>query len=332
MPAMKKLLSIILLSGWFSSFAQSATDTLSNPILSHGADPWITIDGETFHYCYVRKDSIFLKSVKKISDLKTCPELLIWTSPKETRYCKEVWAPELHHFDNRWYVYFAADDGKNENHRMHYLISENNSVNSRYTYSGQITSPDNKWAIDGSPFIYKGKYYFIWSGWEGDSNVSQNIYIAEMDGPAKIKSARTLISSPHYDWEKRGSGNGLPTINEGPQILQKNDQLFIVYSAGGSWSNYYCLGMLALEGTDPLLANVWKKSTQPVFEGNDSVVSPGHCSFITIKQKEYIVYHSARQKNAGWDRQVNIQAWKWENGKPLLGNPIPYGQKFIISY
>ena len=37
---------------------------------------------------------------------------------------REVWAPEIHFLDGRWYVYVAASDGQNRNHRMWALQSE----------------------------------------------------------------------------------------------------------------------------------------------------------------------------------------------------------------
>ncbi len=33
-------------------------------------------------------------------------------------------------------------------------------------------------------------------------------------------------------------------ICEGPQILRRNGKLFLIYSASGSWTEDYCLGML----------------------------------------------------------------------------------------
>jgi GH43 family beta-xylosidase len=193
----------------------------------------------------------------------------------------------------------AADDGKNENHRMYVLSTAGANINEAFSFIGKISDKSDRWAIDGSPFKYNGKRYFIWSGWEGEQNVQQNIYIAEMDSPTSIRSERTLISQPDHEWEKRGSNKDLPTINEGPEVLQRNGKVFLIYSASGSWSDYYCLGMLELTGENPLLASAWKKSPNPVFESNDAVTSPGHASFIQINKKYYMVYHSARKKGAG---------------------------------
>jgi GH43 family beta-xylosidase len=311
---LKHCFTLLLLCTFLNTNAQK-TETITNPILQKGADPWVVADGDTFHYCYVRKDTVFLKSVKRISELPHTKERSIWIPEKGTAYSKEVWAPELHFLDGRWYVYVAADDGKNENHRM-YVLSDKS----------------DKWAIDGSPFSYKGKMYFIWSGWEGEKNVQQNIYIAKMDSPTSIMSERILISRPDYDWEKRGSSKDLPTINEGPEILEKNGKLFLIYSAAGSWSDYYCLGMLEFTGENPMLVSSWTKSPKPVFESNEIVTSPGHASFIKINKLDYIVYHSARQKGAAWDRQINIQSFGWKNGKPEFGTPLPYGTNIELKY
>lgn len=331
---------LILLFGcsFFQILAQNSVEystnfeTVTNPIVVKGADPWVIKDGDFFHYCYSKNGSIFLKSVKRISELKDASERKLWSPTSGTAYSKEIWAPELHFLQNRWYVYFAADDGKNENHRMHILATDGSNINEEFNYIGKLTDKSDKWAIDGSPFMHKGKLYFVWSGWEGEVNVQQNIYIAEMESPTAIKSERVLISQPDFVWEKRGSSKDLPTINEGPEILEKNGKYFLTYSAAGSWSDYYCLGMLELCGNDPLEAKSWKKYPKPVFESNESVTSPGHASFIKIKNQDYIIYHSARNKGAGWNRQVNIQPFGWKKGKPDFGVPVDYGVGVEIKY
>ncbi len=307
-------------------------EVISNPILKDGQDPWIFQEGDTFHYCYSKGNSIYLKSVKKLGELENSKEIKLWTAPINTSYSKEIWAPELHKIEDKWYVYFAADDGENANHRMHVLSSENESINSTFKYSGQISDASNKWAIDGTTFKHRGKRYFVWSGWEGNINEKQNLYIAEMSSPTKITSERTLISTPEFDWEKRGSGGGLPTINEGPEILIKNDKLFIVYSASGSWSDFYCLGQLELVGENLLDKSSWEKRNTTVFESSATVFSPGHQSFVKIKDQDYIIYHTAKFKGAKWNRQVRTQPFYWQNDKPLFGKPIDDGVSLKIEY
>ncbi len=310
-----------------------AEEYVSNPILSRGADPWMTMDGDTIRYCYAQNNAIYVKSVLRISQLESTPGFKIWEPPPNTGYSKEIWAPELHKINDTWYVYFAADDGINLNHRMHVISSEKADLNKTFNYLGQLTDASDKWAIDGTFFHQSDRMYFVWSGWEGDVNDQQHLYIAEMDSPTRISSERIQVSSPEYSWEKQGAGDGLPTINEGPQVIQRPGQVFIVYSASGSWSDHYCLGMLELKGDDPLLKSSWLKHPEPVFKGNDEVISPGHASFLKIGTKDYLVYHCNAQKGGGWEnRQVHIQAFQWQNDRPVFGSPVPINSKVRISY
>lgn len=296
-----------------------------NPLLADGQDPWVVQEGDLYHYCYSKDGKVMLRSTTDITKLKDANEKVLWQPEEGKPYSKELWAPELHFLNGHWYVYVAADDGKNENHRMYVLKSETESVNSLFELKGKITDSSDKWAIDGTVFPYKGNLYFIWSGWEGDVNEAQHLYIASMDSPTSILSERVLISSPEYDWEIRGSENGLPTINEGPQILHKDDRVFLTYSASGSWTDFYCLGALELTGDDPLKKESWTKIQQPVFEGNLYTTSPGHASFIKVNDKDCIVYHAAKTKGAGWDRYVKLQPFTWQNGVPVFGEPIKDG-------
>ncbi len=298
------------------------SQSFKNPLLADGQDPWVVQDGEMYHYCYSKDGKVMLRSTSDITKLKDAEEKVIWQPEEGKAYSKELWAPELHKLDGRWYVYVAADDGKNENHRMYVLKSQTESVDSPFELQGKITDSTDKWAIDGTVFRHKGQSYFIWSGWEGDVNEAQNLYIAKMDSPTSISSERVLISKPEYDWEKRGSEEGLPTINEGPEILQKDGHVFLTYSASGSWSDFYCLGALELTGDDPMLASSWTKLNHPVFESNENTTSPGHASFVTVNGKDCIVYHAAKSKGAGWDRYVKLQSFEWLNGTPVFGEPL----------
>ncbi|WP_116127241.1 family 43 glycosylhydrolase [Lewinella sp. IMCC34183] len=300
--------------------------SFANPLLEKGADPWIVQDGDQYHYCYSRGGSIWVRSATDVRELAGAPATRLWTPPEGTAYSHELWAPELHHIDDRWYVYVAADDGNNATHRMHVLVSAADSLAGPFRYAGKVSDPSDKWAIDGTVLEHGGKRYFVWSGWAGDANVSQNIYIAEMSSPTAIASERVLISRPDRAWEKRGSSAELPTINEGPQILQRDGTTHIIYSASGSWSDYYCLGRLTLTGDDPLDAAAWTKAPDPVFEGTEGVVSPGHCSFTRIGGQNWIVYHAVPAPGGGWSaRYVKMQPFFWENNIPRFGVPVADG-------
>ncbi len=47
-----------------------------------------------------------------------------------------------------------------------------------------------------------------------------------MSSPSIIDSERVMISTPIYNWEKKGDS----LVNEGPEVLIHNNKLYIVYS------------------------------------------------------------------------------------------------------
>ena len=97
-----------------------------------------------------------------------------------------------------------------------YVISSA-AADSGYTAETQLALPDDKWAIDGTLFTFNGQRWFVWSGWAGDTNVEQNLYIARMSSPTTPTGARYVISQPRESWE-RVVGN--PFINESPEADQ----------------------------------------------------------------------------------------------------------------
>ncbi len=235
---------------------------------------------------------------------------------------KEYWAPELHYFDAAtvgsanagWYIYVACDNGDNANHRMYVLrATEPENPLSDYKMVGQITDSTNKWAIDGTVLQHGGKIYFIWSGWAGDSNVAQNIYIAQMSNPWTISSSRVLLSTPEYSWETHGS----PDVNEGPQVLKAPDgTVHIVYSASGSWDQYYCYGVLTLTGTNPLNASHWYKATSAKFSSGNGMYGPGHGSFVQDSVGDWwMIYHANNSLNipsgSSWWAERSVYAKKF---------------------
>jgi GH43 family beta-xylosidase len=301
-------------------------NTYKNPIASNGADPWVIWWQGAYYYCYSFGESLGMNKAARLQDIDTTTERrIVWESPSGQPYSKELWAPELHYLDGKWYIYVAADDGKNEHHRMYVLEGMSQDPQGKYALKGQITDPTNKWAIDGTILVMdSGAKYFIWSGWEGDVNVQQNLYIAPMSNPWTISGKHVLISKPELPWELIGT----PLINEGPEILKHNGKVFIIYSASGSWTDDYCLGQLTLIGNDPLQPSSWQKKPTPVFSKTTAVFGPGHASFVKSPdgKEDWIVYHAAKYKGARWNRNVRIQRFSWDaEGHPVFGTPVEKG-------
>jgi GH43 family beta-xylosidase len=337
---MRNIAVLLILFTVFSSGScqnqNSDVRTFTNPLLPAGADPWIIQKDGYYYYSSSSGGRLVLRKTKNPADLKTSDQVTIWTPPQGTSYSKELWAPELHFIQGKWYVYFAADDGNNSNHRMY--VIENSSPDptlGAWEFKGKVSDPSDKWAIDGSVFEYSGKLYMIWSGWEGDVNGQQNIYIARMKDPWTIDSDRVRISSPGYAWETVGDLNNPNdvahvNVNEGPVALIHNGKLFVIYSASGCWTDNYCLGMLTFAGKDDLLDPVvWIKNPLPVFrqKPESGVYAPGHNSFFMSPdgKEHWILYHanSASGQGCGRFRSPRAQMFTWKNdGTPDFGEPV----------
>ena len=139
---------------------------------------------------------------KARADLAKAEPHVVWTPPASGPYSHDIWAPELHFVRGKWYIYFAADAGTNITHRIYAL--ENASADpteGSWTFKGKVADRTDKWAIDATVFERRGRLYMAWSGWAGDTNGRQDIYLAELANPWTVKSERVLthtIRSPFY--------------------------------------------------------------------------------------------------------------------------------------
>ena len=92
-----------------------------NPIIPFGADPWIVEKDGTYYYCHTTGNGVAVRAFNWFSDANSAESVTVYTAPKGTMYSGEYWAPELHYLDGQWYIYVAADNGDNYNHRMYVL-------------------------------------------------------------------------------------------------------------------------------------------------------------------------------------------------------------------
>lgn len=310
--------------------------TFANPVWN-GADPWMTKHNNEYIYCFSVNNSIAVSRSKYMTRKGTLKT--IWRAPAGAWNSNCVWAPEIHFFEGRWYVYYAAGvSGPPFIHqRAGVLRSRTDDVFSDYDDMGMLYTGDhpddpatNIWAIDMTFFEYRDKLYAVWSGWKQQMKTdatSQQLYISEMENPYTMKGTRVLLSSPEESWETGGPLN----LNEGPEVLQHGDQLFVVYSCRESWLVEYRLGMLQLKNRDANLLDPksWTKKG-PVFQGTSSVYGVGHCSFAKSPDdsQDWLIYHSKKSTAPGWNRDVRMQPFTWKaDGTPDFGTPVPAGKE-----
>ncbi len=288
-----------------------------------------------YYYMNTTGKNLTIWKTKDVTDLKGAEKKIVWTPPATGPYSHDIWAPELHFLSGKWYIYFAADAATNQTHRI--WVLENSSpdpLTGNWSLKGKLADPADKWAIDASVFENRGKLYAIWSGWEGDVNGTQNIYIAGLKNPWTVEGKRVMLSTPQFPWEEVGDlASGDPphlNINEGPEILKHQDKIFLVYSASACWTDHYALGMLETSvGANMLNPKSWKKSPRPVFSSLPAAhaYGTGHNSFFKSPdgREDWILYHANPEPHQGCDGHRSPRAqpftWNW-GGIPNFGVPV----------
>lgn len=314
--------------------------TFTNPLLSAGADPWCIYKDGFYYYTNTTGKNITIWKTKSIPELKSADKKVVFEPTGKGDYAKDFWAPEIHFLKGCWYIYFAANTETNSGHRLWVLQnSSKDPLKGKWIMKGKLTTPEDKWSIDGSVFENKNQLFAIWSGWEGDTNYQQNIYIAKMKNPWTIEGGRTMVSSPRFDWEKYGDLNKNETpnhvnVNEGPEILKHQNKIFLIYSASGCWTDFYALGELSASANSDLLnAASWTKKETPVFKQSkkNKVFAPGHNCFFKSPdgKQDYILYHAndAPGEGCGKLRSPRAQQFTWDkDGEPVFGIPVKIDQ------
>ena len=249
------------------------------------ADPSVIRVGATYISVQSLNGGISVRQASSTQNLAGAAPQQVWF---DANRLGGIWAPEIFFDGGRYYIYFSA--GGANAHRMYVISSASPATG--YSRETQLRLPGDKWAIDGTMFTFENQRYFVWSGWAGDTNGEQNLYIAKMSSPTAAYGERRIISQPREAWE-RVVGN--PFINEGPEAIKDpNGQLHIAYSANGSWSEQYCLADLRLrKGGDPMYVWDWYKSNGCLFGSNRATMmagwdptlqvnGPGHHSFVLL--------------------------------------------------
>ncbi|KAL1310906.1 hypothetical protein AAFC00_001134 [Neodothiora populina] len=336
-----------------------------NPILNKvGADPWVIRHGDYYYMTYTTNDNITILRSPFLTDWDAADVKLAFQPPPDMPYSTDLWAPELHNLNGKWYIILTADPNNDTPspqidmfcpfncpavfHRMYVLEgSSSDPWDSAYTLKGQLDTYD-QFAIDGTYFQHDTGLYHIYSCWyDAYSSWPSNLCISKFSDPWTVSSNftdRQIISVPDQAWEKTPYGravNDRLSSNEGPQQLVNaaTGQNFVIYSAARSDNRNYCLGLLELVGDDPMTPADWRKDTRGcVFYQNprEEAYGVGHASFVKSPDatEDWIVYHGMRDPTHGWSaRTIRTQRFGWnEDGSPRFPRPgygpyeVPSGQ------
>jgi hypothetical protein len=179
--------ALFLLAAAVVAQAQGA-DTFTNPVLDTGPDPWV-ITWKGYYYMNATGANLTVWKTRDLSELHHAEKKILWTPEPGQSWSHDIWAPELHRWGNNWYIYFAADAGKNDTHRIYVVENPSDDpLEGQWTLKGKVSDTTDRWAIDVDLFELHGEHYMLWSGWRGTENGEQDIFIAYMSNPWTIDS------------------------------------------------------------------------------------------------------------------------------------------------
>ncbi|WP_434026069.1 glycoside hydrolase family 43 protein [[Pseudomonas] boreopolis] len=312
------------------------TFSFSNPFILHRADPFVLRHDGHYHFTasVPEYDRIVLRRAPTLAGLKDAEEKTLWRAPASGPASSLIWAPEIHRFDDAWYVYFAAapsreiKDGLFQ-HRMYALSNPSaDPMQGEWEFAGRIDSGIDAFCLDATSFEHKRQRYYLWAQKHPDIPGNSNLYLAPLATPTALGGAPVLLTKPEFDWEVQGF-----LVNEGPAVLIRNGKVFVSYSASAT-DERYAVGLLWADAESDLLdpAN-WHKSPVPVFatDAEREVFGPGHNSFTTTEDgaTDLVVYHARNYREIEgdplWnpDRQTCIQPLQWDaQGMPVFGRPL----------
>lgn len=298
----------------------AATGTFRNP-LNPGPDPYMTHFKGNYYLTTTQGGSIRMWRSPSLSTLLTADPVTVWTDTDPSRN-RNIWAPEFYRFGDRWYLYYTADDGIDDHHRLYVLESDGDDPAGPYHFKAKLTPPNHAsdFAIDPAVFQHNGRLYLAYSGINQYQHNGLNV--APMANPYTVSGNAVALDA----------AGGCPEVREGPEFLNRNGRTWMTYSTCDTGKPDYQVWMLSLpNGGDPLRPASWTQHNGPLFSRADDrgVYGPGHHAFFKSPDgtEDWMVYHAKTTSTYTYtDRTTRAQKITWNaDGSPNLGRPLALG-------
>ncbi|KFA51557.1 hypothetical protein S40293_03914 [Stachybotrys chartarum IBT 40293] len=315
---------------------RSPAVSYSNPLVAERADPHIAkhTDGWYYYTATVPAyDQIILRKAQTIQELASAEEVVIYNRTEEGVGSGQIWAPELHYINGKWYIYVALGVANTWNIRPFVFEGTGDDpLAATWVERSIIETNWDTFSLDATTFVANGVRYLVWAQndptWN-DTNTA--LLIAPMINPWTLELPGVPITYPDLPWERIGHN-----VNEGPYVIKRNGTIFLTYSASATDHNYVVGLLSASETADLMDPASWNKSPVPVFQSNaqTSQWGPGHNSFTVSEDglSDLIVYHDRGYRDIvgdplnNPDRRTRVQKLYWRaDGTPDFGIPVPDG-------
>lgn len=302
----------------------------NTPFIPNRADPYILHENGLYYFTasVPEYDRIVLRAAQTLEGLRTAEERVLWRKHESGVMSRNVWAPELHLIQGKWYVYFAAGE-QDDMWKIRPWVLEcdgDDPMTGEWKEAGQVQAADEftfqDFSLDMTSYETHGRRYNVWAEKVSVGKKISNLYIAETDGAKRFVTPQMLLVSPTYDWERVGFW-----VDEGPAFMEQGDRVFVAFSSS-STGPAYCIGLMwAPADADLMDISCWHKLNHPVLTTSEEkgLYGPGHNSFFRDDEGNWLMAYHARTYDEiigdslyDPNRHCYLMRVAWKDGMPVF--------------
>lgn len=322
---------IITLSAFSNAFAQYSQNHLKGDLRVH--DPAMIKDGNTY-YVYstgmgipfkTSKDMIHWKNAGRVFTKKTTPKWFTKDIPEQKG---DVWAPDIHYYKGKYYLYYAVSAWMNFN----------SSIGLATNTTLDPNNPAYKWVDQGQVISYK-------NGGKGVNVIDPNVFI-DKDGKVWLVygSYKAGVRLTQLNPKNGLLQNNPPKIikltnglGEGSFIIKGPKYYYLFVSRGrccaGLKSTYQVVMGRATKIEGPYLNKKGESMLDNKYSlflaGDYQEPGRGGNSFFTEGDTTYIVYHAYTRSAHGMPL-LNIKpVYMNKDGWPTMNSSNPLFKRTI---
>ena len=259
-------------------------------------DPFILLHNGTYYaYGTNAEDGIEVYTSDDLNKWKKENKLALHKN--DTWANRWFWAPEVYYVNDKFYMYFSADE--------HIAVAVSDSPLGPFKQENKKPMLVGEKAIDNSLFMDDdGKAYLFFDRF----NDGLNIWVAELTDDLLSIKEETMHPCIHVSqsWEEVW-----PRVNEGPFVIKRNGLYYMTYSANSYESPFYGIGCAT---TDNIMGEWTKYDENPLLQKPGYLVGVGHSATFTDKEGNLrIVFHAHRDKNNIHPRAMYISDVYFQN-------------------
>lgn len=340
-----------------------------NPLKVSLGDPYVLYDDASkLYYMYGTggvKDGFITYSSIDLVNWKNEGQVY-WGNTKDTWGIDAFWAPEVYHYQDRYYMFYSAQWRKNpgnesENFQIGVAVSNSpkgpfKDISDKPLFNPgyPVIDADVFFNDDGKMYLYysrccykhpvksevadwalkKGLYKEIEESWVYGVELKPD-FSGVIGEPVVILRPPVKLIDKQSAWESRSVTTG--EVNrrwtEGSTTFKHNGIYYIMYSANFYGGANYAVGYATSKNP---LGPYQKANNNPVLQKNTDqggdVTGTGHNSIVYLpgKKQMYCVYHG-RTKKSGNDRVVFIDRMKiGDDGILTVSGPTTTDQPYPL--